>query len=157
MAKDGPIDPYAADTDGDDIKATTLTVGAWHRVNLNAGDLVCKFSPTQKAFIWHIEESLSRFKIIVPLSLITHIECQSDIQFHLSQPPLFYMQSNQQWIQCRDFTEQQQGSMYLLHTLKGPVLKQTFADLADRLEEIKLLVEQPLLPSQNFLYINDLL
>jgi hypothetical protein len=42
--------------------------------------------------------------------------------------------------------------MYLLHTLKGLALKQTFADLADRLEEIKLLIEQPLLPSQNFLY-----
>ncbi|KAI8884472.1 hypothetical protein K501DRAFT_247805 [Backusella circina FSU 941] len=163
LDKDDSVDPFTVDSkDGDFIKATTLMIGAWHRVKLNADDLICKFSQNQRAFIWYIEENLSQFKIIIPLSLITQIENlsvpatteeESSIQFYLNHPPLFYMRSDDnKWVQCCDFTENQQGSMCLQHSLKGPTgqLKQELNNLADKLEEIKILVQfdKPLLSSQ---------
>lgn len=43
----------------------------------------------------------------------------ADVHFDMSEPPLFYMEKNQEWIQCSDFTEGKQASRFFRHTLKG--------------------------------------
>ncbi|KAL0145725.1 Homeodomain-like DNA binding domain-containing transcription factor [Mucor lusitanicus] len=166
----------AVEQDRDDeshyFHATTLTIGTWHRLKLHANDLICLYKAEQQAFVWFITEGGSRFKVETPLTSMLGIDytpsvdnngdSTSDIHFYMSQPPLFYMESQDdtedQWIQCSDFTENKQASRYLRHTLKGTQLKQDLVNLMSKHEETSKLihfldapsdlVNTPFLPSQ---------
>ncbi|KAL9537099.1 hypothetical protein MBANPS3_012084 [Mucor bainieri] len=154
------------------FNATTLTIGTWHRLKLHANDLICLYKAEQQAFVWFITEGGSRFKVEIPLTSMLGIEytpsvenssdSTSDIHFYMSQPPLFYMEAqdgtDDQWIQCSDFTENKQASRYLRHTLKGTQLKQDLVNLMNENEETSKLIHfldapsnsvtTPFLPSQ---------
>ncbi|GAN08265.1 hypothetical protein MAM1_0196d07772 [Mucor ambiguus] len=160
-----------SDTGSNYFNATTLTIGTWHRLKLHANDLICLYKAEQRAFVWFITEGGSRFKVEIPLTSMLGIEytpsvdsngdCTSDIHFYMSQPPLFYMESQDdtedQWVQCSDFTENKQASRYLRHTLKGTQLKQDLVNLMNENEETSKFIHfldapntvaTPLLPSQ---------
>ncbi|EPB87283.1 hypothetical protein HMPREF1544_05904 [Mucor circinelloides 1006PhL] len=168
--------PSTADQDRNAGKnyfnATTLTIGTWHRLKLHSNDLICVYKAEQQAFVWFITEGVSRFKVEIPLTNMLGIEYTpsvdgngeptSDIHFYMSQPPLFYMESQNdtedQWIQCSDFTENKQASRYLRHTLKGAQLKRDLVDVMNEREETSKLIHfldgpsssvtTPFLPSQ---------
>jgi hypothetical protein len=128
------------------LNAETLTIGTWHRVNLPPSDLLCLFEIQQNALVWVINEGGGQFKIEIPLTHVTSIECLSlknepisDVHVYLSQSPLFYLDTpteyGRQWIQCSDFTEDKQASRYLVHTLRGsPELAQDLSSLVYKKE-----------------------
>ncbi|KAK4517321.1 uncharacterized protein ATC70_000656 [Mucor velutinosus] len=160
------------DTGSNYFNATTLTIGAWHRLKLHANDLICLYKAEQQAFVWFITEGGLRFKVEIPLTSMLGVEytpsvdsngeSTSDIHFYMSQPPLFYMESQDdtkaQWVQCSDFTENKQASRYLRHTLKGTQLKQDLVNLMNENKETSKLIHfldapstsvtTPFLPSQ---------
>jgi hypothetical protein len=137
------------------FNAETLTVGTWHRINLPPSDLLCLFEINQNAFVWVINEGGSQFKVEIPLTHITRIECStcvdinngptSDIHFYLSQIPSFYLdmptEHGRQWVECSDFTQDQQASRHLLHTLRGsPELVQDLLNLLHKKDELQSIV-----------------
>ncbi|KAI7870869.1 hypothetical protein BDF14DRAFT_1770598 [Spinellus fusiger] len=124
------------------FSAVTLTIGTWHRMKLNATDLMCVYSPDTRVFAWHISDNSCQFKMEIPLHAIATIDytvCDilADIHVDITEPPLFYMENSQHekaqtmpfdrmapavqssWVQCSDFTEGKQASRLFRHTLKG--------------------------------------
>ncbi|KAI9315969.1 homeobox domain-containing protein, partial [Dichotomocladium elegans] len=102
------------------LSATTLVVGTWQRLALNATDLMCTFS--QNAFQWHICDGGLQFKIHIPVESLRAIEYSPDrdeVHIDLLEAPLFYMLTDKVWTQCSDFSENRQASTYLRHTIKG--------------------------------------
>ncbi|KAI9026660.1 hypothetical protein CLU79DRAFT_59466 [Phycomyces nitens] len=133
------------------FNASTLIIGTWHRLKLRATDLLCVYRPDQNHFSWHITDSSCHFKMVVPIasvSSISHVSMDSSqaIHFDMSEPPLFYMESNQDgasvWIQCSDFTEGKQASRFFRHTLKGMghTLKEDLMVMMNRYEKLRRLV-----------------
>ncbi|KAJ8660350.1 hypothetical protein O0I10_003807 [Lichtheimia ornata] len=107
------------------LSATTLTIGTWQRLALNVTDLMLTFA--QDVFAWHIYDNGLQFKIHIPLSTVAGITQDGEqVHLDLTEPPLFYMMTTEQdgkqpqrWVQCSDFSEGQQASQCLRHTLKG--------------------------------------
>jgi hypothetical protein len=156
-------------TNSCNFNISALTVGTWHRVKLHSSDLICGYDKNIKGFVWYIVEGGCRFKIEVQLSSVSSIEhiplgaaeSLAEVHVYMTQPPLFYMESpsgesETQWMQCSDFTENKQASRYMRHVLKGPseTFKQDLMALLSQQEEMKSLVKfnegtvTPLLPSQ---------
>lgn len=108
------------------LSATTLTIGTWQRLALNVTDLMLTFA--QDVFAWHIYDNGLQFKIHIPLNTVAGITQDGEqVHLDLTEPPLFYMMTTaeqdgkqpQRWVQCSDFSEGQQASQCLRHTLKG--------------------------------------
>ncbi|KAI7886745.1 homeobox-domain-containing protein, partial [Lichtheimia hyalospora FSU 10163] len=107
------------------LSATTLTIGTWQRLALHVTDLMLTFA--QDVFAWHIYDNGLQFKIHIPLSTVAGITQEGEqVHLDLTEPPLFYMMTaeqdgkqSQRWVPCSDFSEGQQASQCLRHTIKG--------------------------------------
>jgi hypothetical protein len=101
------------------------------------------FSTAEKTFSWHISDSGTRFKIVLPFSAVTLLEFSAVtllefsvaaiptkseerdglLSIHLNQSPSFFIEVSTQgramWSQCDDFTEQKQASTTPVHILRG--------------------------------------
>ncbi|KAI9032854.1 hypothetical protein CLU79DRAFT_728373 [Phycomyces nitens] len=158
------------------LSAVTLTIGTWHRMKLNATDLMCVYTPETRMFAWHISDNDCHFKMEVPLhaiSSIDYVACDvlADVHIDISEPPLFYMESssgpqdqdarkpkkkpdctdeNPVWVQCSDFTEGKQASRLFRHTLKGVShpIQQELLELTSQHKETQRLVHFLDMPSQ---------
>jgi hypothetical protein len=120
------------------LSITSLTIGRWHRLKMQPQDLTCVYQPEQQALCWHIEDGQHTFKMEMPLATIQQLTYTSsslfietslldqdalpamgELQLDLFQPPRFYIKNQDEWTLCIDFTEYQQGTQVLQHTLKG--------------------------------------
>ena len=108
------------------ITATAVTVGSWHRMKISQHDLMCFYKLNERAFSWHIRDSNYHFKMMISFDTIASIELNvlddhisAQIDLDLIEPPIFFMETNGQWIQCSDFTEGTQASAILRHTVRG--------------------------------------
>ncbi|CAO3702234.1 unnamed protein product [Rhizopus stolonifer] len=108
------------------ITASSLTIGSWHRMKINQQDLSCSYILMNRAFSWHIRDNEYHFKMTVPFDVISTIELvvlednlSAQINLQLLEPPVFFMESGSQWIQCSDFTEGMQASLILNHVIRG--------------------------------------
>lgn len=107
------------------LSATTLTIGTWQRLALQVTDLMLTFA--QDVFAWHIYDNGLQFKIHIPLSTVASITQEGEqVHLDLTEAPLFFMMTTEQegkqsqrWVQCSDFSEGQQASQCLRHTIKG--------------------------------------
>lgn len=131
------------------LNATTLTIGSWHRMKLRTDDLVCEYLADRRQFCWHIADNGCRFRMEIALDAVASIEyiasdCDvlADVHFDMSEPPFFYMEKNQEWIQCSDFTEGKQASRFFRHTLKGIAhhMKQELLTMSSKHEETRRLL-----------------
>ncbi|EEB09782.2 homeobox transcription factor Phx1 [Schizosaccharomyces japonicus yFS275] len=122
-----------------------LLIGEWKRYQATQDDISCYYS-TRKAFIVYILRYREvEYGIKVPFSTIEsiHVNMASSIELnpekqkalkqspsqesplwlqliiHLSVPPQFFATVNFQRQQCMDFTEGQQASRILIHSLYG--------------------------------------
>ncbi|KAF7725448.1 hypothetical protein EC973_009622 [Apophysomyces ossiformis] len=140
------------------LSVDALQIGTWKRMMLRPHDLVCHYDQKQQILVWCVRDGDQCFKMIIPLSsvqcirLLPHIERHghSYIELHLSQPEsiAFYMsQGENGWTQCRDFTQDRQATVELIHRLEGPTLA-----LRSELAHPHL---EPLM--MNVLYPNDML
>ncbi|KAG1442861.1 hypothetical protein G6F56_010888 [Rhizopus delemar] len=110
------------------FSSESLQIGTWKRMKLGPQDLTCLFDKTRQMFIWCIQDGASKFKMefhqdaLQGLTLTTGPEwSRLEIQV-LPQQISFYMDNGQQWVQCRDFTEDKQASITTFHQLDGPSL-----------------------------------
>ncbi|CAO3599695.1 unnamed protein product [Absidia cylindrospora] len=138
-----PVTPLSSTTTDTFLNCTTLTIGTWHRLKLRASDLMCTFKDN-KTFEWQIEDAGCHFKMDIPLSSVASIDfvqdnhVLADVHFDISASPLFYMETtdgtNNNWVQCSDFTEGKQASRFFRHSLKGVSqhLKQGLMTLMDQ-------------------------
>ncbi|KAI8387510.1 hypothetical protein BD560DRAFT_430695 [Blakeslea trispora] len=108
------------------ITATAVTVGSWHRMKISQQDLMCFYKMNERAFSWHIRDSNYHFKMMISFDSIASIELNvlddhisAQIDLDLLEPPIFFMETNGQWVQCSDFTEGMQASIILRHTVRG--------------------------------------
>lgn len=132
------------------ISATTLSIGSWQRLAMNA-DLVCAYDPIQKAFVWHIINDGLHFKIFIPVgtvSAITYAEqdpALASIRFDLNETPQCFIKEDHRWKPCSDFSEGKQVSRYFSHCIKGVAyqLKQDLFMLTTLCEETQRLVFMP--------------
>lgn len=109
------------------ITATAVTVGSWHRMKISQQDLMCTYNAANdRAFSWHIRDSNYHFKMMISFDSIASIELvvlddhiSAQIDMDLVEPPIFFMESGGNWVQCSDFTEGMQASIVLRHTVRG--------------------------------------
>ncbi|KAG1238897.1 hypothetical protein G6F35_000370 [Rhizopus arrhizus] len=108
------------------ITATSLTIGSWHRMKINQQDLECCYVIMDRQFSWHIRDNEYHFKMTVSFDAISTIEfivlednISAQINLQLIEPPVFFMENNNSWIQCSDFTEGMQASLVLNHIIRG--------------------------------------
>ncbi|KAG1591659.1 hypothetical protein G6F48_003155 [Rhizopus delemar] len=108
------------------ITATSLTIGSWHRMKINQQDLECCYVIMDRQFSWHIRDNEYHFKMTVSFDAISTIEfivlednISAQINLQLLEPPVFFMENNNSWIQCSDFTEGMQASLVLNHIIRG--------------------------------------
>jgi hypothetical protein len=104
-------------------------------------DLSCFFSLQEKTFSWHITDTNTRFKLVIPFSAITLLEFvivspssspqengnkaseEGVLTISINQTPSFFIEANIQgrriWSPCKDFSEQKQASSATKHVLRG--------------------------------------
>lgn len=110
------------------FSAESLQIGTWKRVKFETSDLTCSFDKQRNMFIWCIQDGSCSFKMefhqdavqgitLMPISTWSRLEFQV-----IPQQISFYMNNGQQWVQCRDYTEDRQASVISLHHLEGPTL-----------------------------------
>ncbi|KAG0173965.1 hypothetical protein DFQ28_002991 [Apophysomyces sp. BC1034] len=115
------------------LTVDALQIGTWKRMVLRPHDLVCHFDQKQHALVWCIRDGDQCFKMMIPLSnvqcirLIPHMErnTHSSVELQIIQPEsiAFYMsQGDNGWTQCRDFTQDRQATVELIHRLEGLTL-----------------------------------
>ncbi|CEI86660.1 hypothetical protein RMCBS344292_01092 [Rhizopus microsporus] len=149
------------------LSASSLSIGTWHRFGIHASHLTCLYDSGQHSFIWYVTDSTYHFKMQIPLASIRLIEFvknsfsarhtdqtgiyqdQSDVHFHMCQPPLFYMRylsnkgtNSDRWTQCSDFTENKQASNHFRHTIKGETeaIRQDILQLCHVHEDVRKLI-----------------
>ncbi|KAI9244238.1 hypothetical protein BY458DRAFT_537234 [Sporodiniella umbellata] len=128
------------------LTAETLQIGVWKRVC----DLVCQVDFSSRKLVWFIgdDNQQQNFRMDISLDLVRFVRVQeSRMEFFISQPEQihFYMTDAQggDWIQCHDFTQDQQGSSVNLHVLDGFNLKQEWMEILLQAPELEsLLVEE---------------
>lgn len=116
----------------------SLSIGTWRRVGQNSMDLIVFYSPDKACLTYYINNDAAGYKIEFPFSSIKNIELetldvpvnaagqrQGQLVITLTQPPNFYMDSSGSggFIQCGDFTEDQQADQVLTHYLGGEAKK----------------------------------
>ncbi|ORE12067.1 homeobox-domain-containing protein [Rhizopus microsporus var. microsporus] len=168
------------------LSASSLSIGTWHRFGLHASHLTCLYDSGQHSFIWYITDNAYHFKMQIPLASIRLIEFvrnsfsarhtdqtgvyqdQSDVHFHMCQPPLFYMRylsnkgtNSDHWIQCSDFTENKQASDHFRHIIKGETeaIRQDILQLCHVHEDVRKLiriVDNPTPSGQNISRLDSL-
>ncbi|CEI98629.1 hypothetical protein RMCBS344292_12734 [Rhizopus microsporus] len=110
------------------FSAESLQIGTWKRVKFETSDLTCSFDKQRNMFIWCIQDGACSFKMefhqdavqgitLMPINTWSRLEFQV-----IPQQISFYMNNGQQWVQCRDYTEDRQASVISLHHLEGPTL-----------------------------------
>lgn len=127
------------------FSCTLLVIGLWKRLRASPQDLMCFYSPPKKLFAYLIQfqgiqyrieysffviESIHVFRVEEPLlnelsatasnrdkPAPNEYWLQMDIQ--LSVPPVFHMITSEGQGNCTDFTEGNQASEVLLHSLMG--------------------------------------
>lgn len=116
------------------ISAEALQIGTWKRMAFEPSDLLCQYDKAKKAFSWCIQDGLSRFKMEIAQEMIQKIKltpltsragwARLEITVLSTQQISFYMEVTppQNWIQCRDYTEDKQASIVGSHQLDGPAL-----------------------------------
>ncbi|CAO3617937.1 unnamed protein product [Cunninghamella blakesleeana] len=111
------------------IHVSSLTIGKWHRMKMQENDLTCVYQPEKQSLCWFIIDGEHQFKIEIMTSTIQQFiyyhhstssnQVLGEIQLDLTSSPVFYMKQQQEWTSCSDFTEHQQASQILKHSLKG--------------------------------------
>ncbi|BFZ54052.1 hypothetical protein PYCC9005_001083 [Savitreella phatthalungensis] len=112
------------------LNVRSLTIGTWRRVACNAMDLVCYWSQGDPRFTHYINSGAAGFKIEFSIGSVQKIELLAvqaapgaqvgRMTVKLLEPPTFLMEvSTGGWKHCTDFTENQQASNVLTHTLVG--------------------------------------
>ncbi|CAO0799137.1 unnamed protein product [Mucor circinelloides] len=115
------------------ISAEALQIGTWKRMTFEPNDLSCHFNRDSKLFSWCIQDGISKFKMEFPQEFVQSIKlspltsrpgwARLEMNVLSTQQISFYMETpQQQWIQCRDYTEDKQASIINLHQLDGPAL-----------------------------------
>ncbi|CAO3703724.1 unnamed protein product [Rhizopus stolonifer] len=103
------------------IPVSTLNIGTWARFAspLNGHDLVC-FADRHQLH-WQVQDEGNQFRVNIPYRHIHQITLLHDLEIKVHSPPTFSMKrlSDTQWIQCDDFTENQQASRETIHRLQG--------------------------------------
>ncbi|BFZ59543.1 hypothetical protein YB2330_000554 [Saitoella coloradoensis] len=129
------------------VSCQSLTIGTWSRIACNENDLVIYYSPTEARFTYYVNSGLTGFRIEFGFNAISSITVtpaltpqlipgQQNVSatVFLRERPIFFMEvpAVGGWRQCTDFTEQQQATSILQHTLIGPaaLLVQQFTKLA---------------------------
>jgi len=112
----------------------SLSIGTWRRVGQNAMDLVVFYSIGEKPCLtYYINNENAGYKIEFPFSSIKNITLDNGqsvdgvarpagLTVELNRVPNFYMDSNNGsdgFLQCGDFTEDQQASREMAHHLGG--------------------------------------
>ncbi|KAI7863465.1 hypothetical protein BDF14DRAFT_1843392 [Spinellus fusiger] len=117
------------------LSAETLQIGTWRRLRLGSEDLVCAYDSQHHVLVWCVWDRQTRFKIEIETRHLQGVQFQpheehstwTRLEFRLSQshPIAFYMEDpvHRSWTQCRDFTQDRQGTHVALHLLEGPVMK----------------------------------
>ncbi|KAI8981036.1 hypothetical protein BDB01DRAFT_795089 [Pilobolus umbonatus] len=111
------------------LSSEALQIGSWKRLSFNTGDLCCSFDKERRVFIWCIQDGTQRFKMefheesvesiqFLPSKHIDKLRLEMKVLCHLIS---FYMElgTPDNWIQCRDYTEDKQASTVCLHELEG--------------------------------------
>ncbi|KAF2225836.1 hypothetical protein BDZ85DRAFT_72223 [Elsinoe ampelina] len=115
----------------------SLSIGSWRRVGQSQMDLIIFYSPEKACVTYYINNDSAGYKIEYPFAWIRNINLvQGDMNtaaegasqqmgslvVELNRPPKFYMDGSGGggFYECSDFTEDQQASRVLTHTLGGP-------------------------------------
>lgn len=116
----------------------SLNIGSWRRIGQNAMDLVVFYSPEKACITYYINNDSAGYKIEYPFRHIKSIDLetlnvpmappnthggqmQAQLVIQLTKPPHFFMDTSGSggFVQCGDFTEDQQATQILSHTLGG--------------------------------------
>ncbi|CAO3700888.1 unnamed protein product [Rhizopus stolonifer] len=145
------------------LTTETLQIGTWKRVC----HLQCQIDLTKRKLIWIIggdddDNEGQRFRMDIDFNLIQSILIlNTGIEFLLHSPQQiqFYMttttNNNNQWIQCHDFTQDQQGSCVHLHQLQGFGLSMEIMEVLLQAPELEALVQDDSM-TNNMLLLQDL-
>ncbi|KAF5359643.1 hypothetical protein D9756_003181 [Leucocoprinus leucothites] len=120
------------------IPCTTLTIGAWNRVNFeDEHDLLAWICEKKRCFTWFVRSSDYSFKMQVPLDALKELAFKNAdpgkafLALDLSSPPTFFLRRNLKreqgvpppcWRRCEDWTESKAATRNLRHVLGGPAL-----------------------------------
>lgn len=125
------------------ISAEALQIGTWKRMGFEPNDLVCQFDFSRKLFSWCIQDGHNRFKMELSQSCVSKIQLlplegragwarleislleQQQSNDTTTAAISFYMEvtpASENWVQCRDYTEDKQASIVTKHQLDGPAL-----------------------------------
>jgi hypothetical protein len=116
----------------------SLNIGSWRRIGQNAMDLVVFYSPEKACITYYINNDSAGYKIEYPFRNIKSIDLetlnvpmappnthggqmQAQLVIQLIRPPHFFMDTSGSggFAPCGDFTEDQQATQILTHTLGG--------------------------------------
>ncbi|CAO3660245.1 unnamed protein product [Rhizopus stolonifer] len=127
------------------LTAQTLQIGIWKRVC----DLICQVDLSTRKLIWCIGDGNQQqnFRMDISLDLLQFVRIQEGrVEFYISLPEQvqFYMtDARGEWIQCHDFTQDQQGSSESLHVLEGFNLRSEWMKVLLQAPELEsLLIEE---------------
>ena len=115
----------------------SLSIGTWRRVGQSTMDLVIFYAPEKACITYYINNENAGYKIEYPFAWIKNIFLeQGDVLsaaegasqraggllIELTRPPKFYMDSpgSGGFYECGDFTEEQQATQIMMHSLGGP-------------------------------------
>ncbi|ORZ25456.1 homeobox domain-domain-containing protein [Absidia repens] len=144
ISDDTTINPTHLNVDSYNLglSISSLSIGRWHRLKMQPKDLECVYKPDRQLLCWNIVDGIHHFRMEIPVASIQQMAYSSpsslfngsgsmeasvaaaatvmgELHLDLYYSPLFYMKHQQEWISCSDFTEHQQASQVLHHTLKG--------------------------------------
>ncbi|EPX70728.1 homeobox transcription factor Phx1 [Schizosaccharomyces octosporus yFS286] len=123
-----------------------LIIGLWKRLRLTPQDLMCFYSPPKKLFAYLIQYEGIQYRIEYSFFVVESIhvnrvddplltelnvavpprerpganESWLQVDIHLTIPPVFHMITSEGQENCTDFTEGNQASEVLGHSLIGP-------------------------------------
>lgn len=120
------------------IPCTDLSIGSWRRVatQIDKHALLAYVCEVKHCLTWYIKSAGCGFKMEVPFDTIINTDFQNAApgsgmaSFILSQPPIFYLEhvsssslAERLWKRCADWTEGQQATHVLRHTLIGSAVQ----------------------------------
>jgi hypothetical protein len=117
------------------ISAEALQIGTWKRMGFEPNDLVCQFDKRRKLFSWCIQDGSNRFKMEFGQASVSKLQLKPlegragwarlELSLSSAEQINFYMEvtpGTENWVQCRDYTEDKQASSVMMHQLDGPAL-----------------------------------
>ncbi|KAL0954726.1 hypothetical protein HGRIS_003679 [Hohenbuehelia grisea] len=123
------------------IPCTNLAIGTWQRIASpgRSHDLIAYLCDTKRCLTWFIHSAGYGFKMELAFDTIVDTKFTNAAPgsgmatFTLSQPPIFYLENVaptlpngpivRHWKRCGDWTEGQQASVILRHTLAGSAVQ----------------------------------